>query len=75
VEPVTSLASLRGPAKGNPMGQRQNCGVECPEVVIETSATSLESGIHCVGLHCCAERSHLETCEISASCWFCYKNI
>jgi hypothetical protein len=75
VEPVTSLVPLRGPAKGNPVGQHQNCGVECSEVVTETSATSRWSGTHCVGLHHCAERSHLVTCEISASCWFYYKNI
>jgi hypothetical protein len=59
VEPVTSQASLRGPTEGNPMGQCQNCGVECPEVVIEISPTSVRSGMYCVGLHCCAEGSHL----------------
>jgi len=51
VELVTSQASLRGPAKGNLIGKRQNCGVECPEVVIETSATSVGSCMCCVGLH------------------------
>jgi hypothetical protein len=62
VEPVTSQASLRGPADGNPMGQCQNYGVECPEVVIGTSAVSLGFVMHCVGLHCCAEGSYLVTC-------------
>jgi len=62
VEPVTSQVSLKGPTKGNSIGQCQNCGVECPEVVTETSATSLRSGMYCVGLHCCVEGSHLVTC-------------
>ena len=50
------------PNKRSSSGECQNCEVECLEVVTETYATSVRSGMYCVGLHCCCEGSHRVTC-------------
>jgi hypothetical protein len=53
---------------GSTVGQGQDYRVDGPEVPSETTAITLTSNLHCVGLHCRAEGSQLATDVQISSC-------